>query len=196
MSGTLTGPTLCARCFQQDGAKRMEILGETLIARGVPRGTATPGIETLGLDLPISRCCPLFLSTYPPTACGIATFTRDLANAVDLAAGEPVSSVAAIRTAGEINPGGARVVHVVDDSEKGSDIPSLRRRLPVTARKVAGRMSWQEVGNQYHALFSQTAERDSWGELRLRRNCRQLEAGVLDASRSEGRSDTIDGCRE
>jgi glycosyltransferase involved in cell wall biosynthesis len=63
---------------------------------------------------------PVFLSSYPPEQCGLATFTRDSADAVDRAAGRPISSVIAIEKTQSLTEAGGRVAHVIENDQFGA----------------------------------------------------------------------------
>lgn len=59
----------------------------------------------------------LFVATYPPELCGIATFTLHLANAVDQAVMKRLTRVAAISRTGTKLRYDARVVHEIDNTD-------------------------------------------------------------------------------
>lgn len=62
----------------------------------------------------------IYLSSYPPEPCGLATFTKDSADAVDQVAGRRVSSVIAIEKTRSLANANGRVAHVIDNNQRGA----------------------------------------------------------------------------
>jgi len=63
---------------------------------------------------------PIFISTYPPAQCGLATFTQDLARAYDGATAPGTARIMAIRKGGEYHFYGPEVIHTINNAEPRS----------------------------------------------------------------------------
>jgi glycosyltransferase involved in cell wall biosynthesis len=110
----------------------------------------------------MSQVRPVFLATYPPEQCGLATFTKDSADAIDLAAGRAISSVIAIEKTHSISGANGRIVHVIDNSEYGS----YRK-----AAKIVNEGTWDVVSLQHEfGLYP-----GEWGEeiMQFVRHCKK-----------------------
>lgn len=102
---------------------------------------------TLGFSSPVR---PLFVSTFPPEECGLATFTKDSADAFDAAIAYPTAELMVLRRGESMRYDDPRVSHVLDSRQ-----PDAYRH----AGEVASRGACDVVNIQHEfGLY-----RGSWG---------------------------------